>query len=673
MDLVDRSRLHRPALAVLFLLSVLVYGWIFDYVVRLQYLSADCFFVWDRTFLTQWLDRPGGLLLYTGRFLRQFFHFEFPAALIISSLVTAVGILLHRIRGRLGHGIGLFHTLAPCLFLLALHAASTFTLGLLVCGGAFLGYLHLPRREVRQGYLLLVTPLLYGYAGGYAWLFVAWVVLGEWLSRPWSSGLALKVLFPALALALPLAVYRWVPAVSLAGALLYPLDLPHRLLDRLLYLYLLLLPLWPAIPLGDRLEAARTSFRGLVAQLGILVVLTGGLLAYAYNPTASEVATYHRLYKNGRWEEILARARAHPSPLATTQFLTDRALQHQGRLLDEIFAYPQNWGTRGLVLSFTDYLEDMRWALYDSELYLEMGHVNAAYRLAYNQENLLGRTYANLEQLAECSLVSGHYAVAAKYLRILSRTLFHDDFARRYQALLDDPAAADRFFEPARQRRPRVELDTNLGDLSVLLAVVESAPRNRLAFDYLMAWCLLDKTSVPIVAAHVGRFREASYAALPRHVQEALLVWEELIRRPVNRQGYAVDPAVTGRLARFAQQARRYPSKAAAQLGMMPSFGDSYAYYYVLTEVPDTPTGFPSWLRLGNELFAQERFEEAACSFAHAVLKRPESGEAHLLLGNTLISLGRPAEAEVHFRQALKLDPSRTAGDAAATAEMRSH
>ena len=111
-------------------------NWVFDYLGVLQYETPACFFAFSSEFLWRWLDHPGGLLLYAGRFLRQFYHYEWLGALVASLVITALGGLLYHVRARCGEKVGIFHTFLPCVGLLALHSTSTLTIGLVGVSGA---------------------------------------------------------------------------------------------------------------------------------------------------------------------------------------------------------------------------------------------------------------------------------------------------------------------------------------------------------------------------------------------------------------------------------------------------------------------------------------------------------------------------------------------------------
>ena len=613
---------HPPyfGLLLLFFCSFVVYNWIFDYVLLLQYGTSECFFLFGREFLAEWLDHPGGLVLYASRFLRQSYRYEWLGSLTLSLLITCFGLLLYLVLKRFRsecsaispiqessegeqhlssdrtarHSVGILHVFLPCVFLLSLHSICVnVALSLIVDCVAFLGYLALPGRRPRQVYALLVTPVVYLVAGGgYFWFFVVWVIASEWFDKPLLSGLVYKLLYPALAVCIPLIAYRWIFPISLRVALNV---LPFTNLSfaglPLCYI-MLLMPFWARIPWGVRLA----SRRGLVAQSALLVALALFLLYRSYDPATKLFVDYHRLYKSRRWDAILDKAMRDPLPHRIGQFFTNCALYHKGKLLEEMFNYPQVWGTHGLIISFSRDGESLLMAMYSSDLFFEMGHTNAALRFAYNQMNL-GRTYARLVRIAECNMVNGSYEIAEKYLNILERTLFHREFAQHYKNIIADPRAADKHFAALRAWRPTVELNIGIGEFACLVAPVESNPRNRMAFDYLAAWCLLDKDLIPMIAENIHLFEGTGYTSLPTHCQEAMMVWERFNDVTFDKRGFAYDKDTRMRFDTFRQQVQQYSDRSSAQRRLMARFGGTYMFYHAIVNPPFQETKIRSWLR----------------------------------------------------------------------------
>ena len=525
--------LHYVGLLVFFAFSFVIHNWIFDYLIVFQRESHASFFMFGRHFLGEFLDRPGRLLSYSARFLGQFYHYKWLGALIVSSFITCFGVLFHFVLRRVRHTPCLFHTFFPCILLLALHTFH-FTIqstgGVVAACGAFLGYLSLSRRASRYTYALLATPILYFVVGGYCWFFVVWVIASEWLDAPVSSNLAFKLLYPALCVCMPLIAYRWLFMIPFRSALMSPASLfeTRSFLVMTFNAYLLLMPFWARISWGARLESFLHSKTGTTVRLALLIVLAVSLLYVLFDPQAKDFAHYHQLYKRGQWDAILTKAKRNPSRQLMTQFFTHYALYQKGKLLEEMFNYPNTRGTRGLVLNFfrragyTPAQGDLPGAMYNSDLFFEMSYINAAFRHAFNHMVLLGKTYENVKRIVECNIVNGNYRIAEKYLNMLEKTLFYKKFARRHKSLIADANAADRYFAESRTQLPNVELDMYISKFVPMLAAVKGNPQNRMAFDYLMAWCLLDKVSIPMVAENIRYLREAGYTSIPTHLQENL-------------------------------------------------------------------------------------------------------------------------------------------------------
>jgi len=360
---------------------------------------------------------------------------------------------------------------------------------------------------------------------------------------------------------------------------------------------LLLVPFWARLFSGTRLVAfwragaGRLSRVALAVALPVLAIL---LHVARYDASFDTFVACHRLYKHRRWDALLEKAGENPGRDRRLQFMTNFALYHQGTLLDEMFHYPQPWGTRGLVFNFvgrTDVIpneDDIDVAMYNSDLFYEMGCVNSAFRHAYNSMSADGETYDVLKRMAQCSMANGNYDMAAKYLNMLDKTLFHREFARRFQAIIADPDAAEREFGDLRKRLPITDAQMFGHPAMAFLILLEAKPDNRMAIDYLMAWLLLNKKkdSIAGMCAGIGHFRSAGYASIPTHCQEALLLRERSERASVNLQGYRYDEATVARVDEFFRDVSPYWGRRDAPEQARPRYGDTYVFYYFLVTTP---------------------------------------------------------------------------------------
>lgn len=670
-------------LLLLPVLSFSLFNWVFDHVIVMERDLPCCFFVFGREFLGEFTDHPGGMLTWAGRFACQFSHYTWLGALAIAGCVSLFGLLLHLVLSRRGGRFCLLGMFVPCILLLVLHTLTLRVmmdaLGLAAACAALLGYLSFRGQTPRRLYAGLLTPVMYVVVGGYVWMFVLWVTALEWGESRLRFGLAFKVIYPLLAACMPFAAQLWVFPVSLRSAFAHnPVfvgDLPREygIIVGILYGYLLIMPFWPALVrrvrnlLPERWARARSGSVARAVTLSALALTATLLFRSVYNPASRELASYILLYQAEDWDGILARVKDKPSDLLLAQFLVNRALYEKGRLLDDMFTYRQRWGSAGLVLQPSAMESpprspgaDAALAMYNSDLFFKMGHVNMAYRQAYDQISMIGPTCRSFRRMAECHMVNGRYDAARKYLTLLEKTMFHREFARRYKAILADADASETFFASARARRPTVEFHTITLAWTALLELVAGGQRNRMAIEYLTAWRLLDKGSIPIIAGDVRCFKEAGYSRLPRHVQEALFLQEVMTGRPVDMHGFSYDRDITGRFAEFERGMSALRGNPDAVTALRREFGDTYLYFYITDKAPTCNDGIAYW-SIGNELLSRGMTGSAILHYRVALQYEPGHAGIRGDLDNALALADRQKEAAADTGREPRTAPPTTA------------
>jgi tetratricopeptide (TPR) repeat protein len=633
-------------LLLLPVVSFSLFNWVFDHVIVMERDLPCCFFVFGGEFLGQFTDHPGGMLTWAGRFACQFSHYTWLGALAIAGCVSLFGLALHLVLAKRGGRSCLAGMFLPCMLLLVLHTLTVRVmmdaLGLAAACAAMLGYLHLRGGTPRRLYAALLTPVMYVVLGAYVYMFALWVTALEWGENRPRSGLAFKVSYPLMAACMPLAAYLWVFPVSLRSAFAHdPVfvgDLPrgYGLIVAILYGYLLIMPFWPPLVrrarnlLPQRWRTADNGSAARVVTLSALALAATLLFRSFDNPASRELAGYVLLYQAEDWEGILSRVKEKPSDLLLVQFLVNRALCEKGRLLDDMFMYRQTWGSSGLVLQPSasespprSAEADIALAMYNSDLFFKMGHVNMAYRQAYDQISMIGPAYRSFRRMAECHMVNGRYEAARKYLTVLEKTVFHRGFARRYKAILADADASEAFFAAARARRPTVELHTITLAWTALLELVASGHKDRMAIEYLVAWRLLDKGSISIIAGNVRCFKEAGCSRLPRHVQEALFLQEVMTGHPVDMRGFSYDTNITGRFGELERVMSTLQGNPDAVSALRRQFGDTYLYFFITDRSPTCNDGIAYW-SIGNELLSRGMTGNAILHYRVALQYKPD-------------------------------------------------
>jgi tetratricopeptide (TPR) repeat protein len=642
---------------VLAAFAFIVYRWVFAYTLMMSQNTPGCFFMFGRDFLAEFLGSPGGLVSYTTNFVRQFNHYPWVGALIIAIIVPCLYIFLVLILERLRGGPATFVAFFPCVLLLTTlnYSIIHVTLGLIPNAAAFLGLLHLRMRGPKLIYAAIAIPGLYLLTGAYFWLFAAWVIMSPRIDDRSDRFPALRFFCLALAIATPFIAWRWLFLVPLRHALLSPTILmmgfsaEETVPTLVLSVSLLLLP-----SLGRMLQRRKDWL--LNHHPAVQAALLGGvaliLLYLYYNSSERSCVEYEQLYARRQWDMILEKAKSDPPCALLPQFIVNCALQHKGRLLEEMFRYPQNHGARSLILSIprpNDPHDDLLKAMYNSDLFFEMGHMNMAFAQAFNAMVTNGRTYASLQRMAECSMVLGNYDLAKKYLSILEQTFFYRTYARHWKSILANATAkeASTLFPEQQSRLPKLDLSMLPVGFMPPLTLLKSDAHNRMAFDYFAAWCLLDRVSLPMLVDNIGCLKDAGYARVPDCLEEALLIVKADQRIFASLQDLGHAEATRKRFDAFEKAISMRDGGQAAM-----AFNGTYLYYFTFSTQPPCPILHQAHAQIGNELFAIGRTDEAVAHYRYALALVPDFSAVHAALATALRSQGKLGEAKSHDEEA---------------------
>ncbi|MCL1821997.1 MAG: DUF6057 family protein, partial [Prolixibacteraceae bacterium] len=217
--------------------------------------------------------------------------------------------------------------------------------------------------------------------------------------------------------------------------------------------------------------------------------------------------------ENGRWQAVIEAHRKIPlSPLNC--FYTNMALLKTGQMPEKMFYYDQI-GTSGLFLT----QEDNFSCYAQSELFWQLGLINEAQHYAY--ESMIGYSseqepnIRNMKRLLNCAMVRQDSALTAKYGKILDKTLFYRNYARKNE----------------NQKYPEaiVMKDMLIRNISdVLAAILESDSGNRVIFEYLMAWHMLELDYQKAKNCFDRYYSNFSYPHIPTHYAEFLALYKRL-------------------------------------------------------------------------------------------------------------------------------------------------
>jgi len=595
---------------------------------RLAYDAQCPPFYTGKAFFLETIARAGGLIRYPSAFLSQFLRFPWAGSLLIAVTIaltcTAARFAFKRLSGvttRVLHCV-------PGLFLLAAHGNYGYpleiSLGVLTSLIVFAVLARfVPRHPIaRLAVLLVATPLLYIAVGGPFIVFATFWGTLAWAQRrhaiAGTAALLGCLVYAAFIPWLCAALVFDVPT-STAYARMLPQLWDSGMSVSILMLYVFLLPAGLAHSItsaptlrdaGPQKPEAASSFLGRLALFGenarhsrVLhpaVILTLGVLVVVlfFDTDAKALVKLDYYARNKMWPEVLVHARQYPRhPVIGMQDLSrgdetlsaihdiDRALYHTGRLPYDMFSYPQ---LSSLALLLSDEQLCLRFRkvnLQRADLLFELGRRNESEHMAYEAWAYFGDRPEIFKQLVRVNLLKERPVVTRTYLGLLQKTLFDREWASQYLHAVEGGAvlAAD----PVLEHAQAVAIDTDYVGTTVfgpqeamLVRTLRESRRNRMAYEYLMAFYLLSREPGK-VAGNLGGLDAFGYRGIPRHYEEAVLFYmAQTGSQAVNLYGRQISPETQRRFHDFQQiVARHGNNEDALWNALVPRYGNTYWFY----------------------------------------------------------------------------------------------
>lgn len=590
---------------------------------ELFYQQKPDVFLFDSYYFAAFLQQPGGLVEYVGAFLSPLFAFGWLGALVITLLTALVCLATRQFLAAITGTGGAALFLVPAILILTVlgqyNHPVRLCVGLCVVLMLAWGYVQIGRARsaVRFAVFVIASALAYYAAAGLYVVFAVMCGVFEWRvhrHRWLGAGCALS------AVIVPMVAGVWLYDLGIEeayrGILLpterYWLAVPASAFwSRTVRAALLVFfpvaamvvgwrrrpagspvgsgePPSPSEPADDASAPANRPISCLRLALAWAALILLGMAADVF---LFDVSTKNSLLvaycaEREQWSDVLSHVRRLPPSDVWNVFQANRALYHRGELLDRMFAYPQVANSvPTLTLQFENVTATAQRApLECSDILFELGRINESQHMAYEALEMFGDRPHTLKRLAYLHAVKDEPDAARRFLAVLECSLLERSWARDLLRQLDaDPTLAGVPVVASRRElmvkqdfAGKLDLETMLGQL------LKRNPRNRMAFEYLMAYYLLTQQLDKMVA-NVHRFEDFGETQLPRCCEEAILIYQDApASKGVDLKGRQISPETRRRSAAFVEAARRFQSDpSAAFAALYREFGDSYFFFYV--------------------------------------------------------------------------------------------
>ena len=576
---------------------------------------------------------PGGLLTWAAAFMTQFFfHPVLGMGLMVLAwgLITRLTCHLFRLRG-VWQGLAL---LAPLALMATLVQTGYWiyymklqgypwvpTLGTLLALLLATLYRHIPHRWARLTYMAVVGIVGYPLMG--AWSFLALALQVAVSAQKKDAG---KGVFPLI---LALVIMAFVPyimvrqfygQVKAVPEILYTAAMPSFQYSKIncpeyhwAYYAIGVAFLLCAIahfflsPALSGQKSSPTSRKGSIGG-GIVVLLLIALFAYGASKRWERDTNFHKEVAMTNaiheldWERVLRimlsqdMGPAMP-PTRVMVMMKNLALFRLGRAGDEMFRYPE--GAEQQHAPWPVRMTQVGGKL----LYYHYGKEGFCYRWCMEDGVEFGWSVDVLKYMTKCSLITHDWEVARKYINILKRTLYHHEWAEKYEAFIGHPLRMEEDEEmkpiiPMADFPDRLDGDNTLVEL-YLLKIFSSGWGADPGYQEMTLISTLIMKDIPLFwprfQQYVNMHQQEEGFHVPRYYQEAAYLYSMLepespsVLWPGMTNAQALerlpfDESVKQLYDEFMKFNTQCGSMSEEQkrIAFHPQFGDSFYYFYFL-------------------------------------------------------------------------------------------
>ncbi len=550
---------------------------------------------WD--FFRERAVKPGGLADYTGALLAQYFYYPMAGALVYTLLAAVIFSGTIGLGGAIRARGSWTAAYGSALGVLGMAGAYAFPLAGLVSVAAALLAVGLYAMVASRGSRLWVRMLTYAvlcllafWLTGASCLVVAiGCGLIEWrqFKRGWLGLMYLAVGFLVVVAGMYLYLmnrsdegflFSW----PRFGSRVYRTAFPVGVYSG--QVVLMIIWSWYSTLQVQRREKKLIAGRvdrpiheqwffdalGIALLAGAALLVSFGILDTEARPLLQ--ANY--LARMGQWAAMLEEITLHPPAAYPPCLLYDinRALYETGQLPDRMFSFPQD--PQYLIQYGMDAVPHRGC----QALLMALGCVNEAEQTACEALEVRGPLPYVLRELIMINILKERPEAARVFLRLLSRDVIHRRWAQDCLRRLADDPRLDSDDEVARLRQVMLREDRiSLAGYDLFDLLLEHNPRNRMAFEYRMAFwlltCQLEKfgEQVPALGA-------AGFTSIPQNYAEAILLHGQVNGQQTDLGGLRIDAKTTEHFRRFVELTRSRTRDSAA-LARLAS-GTYYEYFF---------------------------------------------------------------------------------------------
>ncbi len=578
---------------VLFFILIFIYITAFLNPVLIDFHQQPLFLK-GKFFLSKFIEYQGGMIEYISLFFSQFFAYKVWGGLILSLSVTLSAVLTGKILEEFYSKKSSFLLqFIPGIFLVIIHGKynSGLSVDLIYITGTFFSLAYLKADKIpayiKTAVLPIISVFLFWFSSSTSLLFFTLVIIAIALRDKNKKAALITVLLQATTALVSIYIISRISAhfdfiTLIKGALSKEINPDNYWMQVLLYSSLPLLIIVSLLIKSNTVKKPEKENKKflLIGIPVVVLVLAIASIFISFDKKEKEMIMMNYYAKNSQWDKVLDISGKLPVQDRKVIFQINRALYHKGKLLDEGFSYPQYWGEKGLILT-SQYSKEVLGMC--SDLYYDMGHIKGSLHWAYEAFTKYDNSPDIIKRIALSNLILGENKTAEKYTSLISGSVVHKKWAEKYMPIAEGkkPIENDAVLAGKRKLVPTDHFFSNTSyPISDLFNLITQNPENKMAFEYYIMNAMLIHDLANVVKQIKG-FEKLQYKTLPRHVEEALLLFMTLNDqyRP-DLGNYKISKETRQRFTGFSKIIMKHRGNSkAAQADLSNEFKNTYWYY----------------------------------------------------------------------------------------------
>lgn len=551
-------------------------------------------FIFSSEYFQKYTSKPGGLLVYAGNFLMQFYHNSLFGSLILPALLIILCLVFKKINERLLalNSFSLLFTLLPSCFLFLLQTRYNVyvhnSLGYLLAVTWFL--ITIKTAGTGDRFIVFcLFPLIYYIIGSFIFLYLGISVTFFLLYEKGKVRYYISAVLALVAFLTFIIFKNFVflqPVSYLSGYPLFFNDLTKLSLYSYIFSgFLFIFPLFTYI-INNKFNTINSKFIRIIPLATILILFPVSIfiLIKKYEPGYENLMKTEKLVYKGDWDGVIKQHEKFPSTNIIGQYYYNLALTEKGQLCDRLFYSSQNFGPMSVTLS-----RDGEQAFRAVYFYYAIGQIGEAHHLAYELMVQHGYRPENIKMLIKTELINGNYKIAERYINVLKKTLYYKNWADKYGKMLYKPLliSSDPELGEKISLLPKTDFFVAVDDILNLELFLKANPRNKRAFEAKIARLLLEKDLLEVVT-EVKKMKEMGYSDIPRNIEEALVAFKYFAKQSVELGDLSIRPETENHFTQYISVFNYYGGKKPLLEKMMKKPEKNTFWYYLQFSVVKT-------------------------------------------------------------------------------------